>query len=195
MLPYQPLRVRRNFYVQRPRLLSIWIVARFFRFLMPPQSGPFDAALAMRMISNSVTLASDHSQSEHSFFSASVSSEFEQEFSLGATVGDMPDLPRDKVPFRACHDSPWISAFLILKIELLQQNKAYFNELIITLQDVILAWPHNKPLLFATYWAISGLGEPASRWAGQSRYKHPAHGNTESMLKESTRWERRFSFS
>jgi hypothetical protein len=93
----------------------------------------------MRMISNPVTLASDRGQSEHSFFSASVSSEFEQEFSLGATVGDMSDLPREKVPFRACHDSPWISALLRLKIELLHQSKAYFNELIITLQDVILA--------------------------------------------------------
>lgn len=103
-----------------------------------------------------------------------------------ATVGDMPDLPRDKVPFRACHDSPRISAYLILKIELLHQNKAYFKALIITLQDVILAQPHNKPLLFALYWAIPGLDEPASRRAGQTRC-HRLVGDTESMLKESTR--------
>jgi hypothetical protein len=71
-----------------------------------PPSSPCNAALAMRMISNPVTLASDHSHSEHFFFSASVHSNFEQEFSFVTTVGDMPDLLRDKMLFRACLDTP-----------------------------------------------------------------------------------------
>jgi hypothetical protein len=64
---------------------------------------------------------------------------------------------------------------------------AYFDALIITLQDVILARPYNKPLLFALYWAISGLGEPASRRAGQTGCLHRLAGDTESMLKERSR--------